>query len=190
MPGVPGPGYLCSSWVYWPAYSSWGGLVRDSRSELIEIMDAHGNFHLTHGPLDFKWKLSGKAGLNISLGSELRKLNGSWCEWYKTRAYWKTGPFKPKWSEQWAWTLDKPYRWGNHEETIIWSGPGEWIVLRRVAGVLCVHYIEQKNCTARFAMWEITRVLSQSGWKSYKRVSWYKIKELFPLSTCFSQWGK
>ena len=88
----------------------------------------------------------------------------------------------------WAVSMDKPYRWGNHEETIIWSGPGEWIVLRRVAGVLCVHYIEQKNCTARFAMWEITRVLSQSGWKSYKRVSSYKIKELLPLSTCFSQW--
>ena len=25
-------------------------------------------------------------------------------------------------------------------------------MLRRVAGVLCVHYIEQKNCTARFAI--------------------------------------
>ena len=47
---------------------------------------------------------------------------------------------------------------GERGGIIIWSGPGGWIVLRRVAGVHCVHYIEQKDCTARFAtggIWEI-----------------------------------
>ena len=33
-----------------------------------------------------------------------------------------------------------------------------WIVLRRVAGVHCVHYIEQKNCTARFGTWAIWEI--------------------------------
>ena len=43
-------------------------------------------------------------------------------------------------------------------EELKWSGPGGWIVLRRVAGV---HYIEEKDCTARFttgAIWEILEV--------------------------------
>ena len=44
--------------------------------------------------------------------------------------------------------------WRNYK----WSGKGGWIVLRRVAGIHCVHYIKQKACTARFAtgaIWEI-----------------------------------
>ena len=47
----------------------------------------------------------------------------------------------------------KPPSWcGTSMEELKWSGPGGgWIVLRRVAGVYCVHYIEQKDCTTRFA---------------------------------------
>ena len=37
------------------------------------------------------------------------------------------------------------------EKLIIWSGPEGRIVLRQVAGVHCVHYMEQKDSTARFA---------------------------------------
>ena len=39
----------------------------------------------------------------------------------------------------------------NHGGIIIWSGPGVWIVLRRVAGVHCVRYIEQKDFMAWLA---------------------------------------
>ena len=48
--------------------------------------------------------------------------------------------------------------WPNHGGIIIWSGPGGWIVLILLAGVYCVHYIGEKDCTARFAtgaIWEI-----------------------------------
>ena len=44
--------------------------------------------------------------------------------------------------------------WRNYK----WSGKGGWIVLRRVVGVHCEHYIGEKDCTARFAtgaLWEI-----------------------------------
>ena len=43
-------------------------------------------------------------------------------------------------------------------EELKWSGTGGWIVLRRVKGVHCVHYIGENDCTARFAtgaIWEI-----------------------------------
>ena len=44
-------------------------------------------------------------------------------------------------------------------EELKWSGTGGLIVLRRLAGVPCVHYIEQKDCTARFATEAIREIL-------------------------------
>ena len=44
------------------------------------------------------------------------------------------------------------------EEELIWSGPGGWIVLRQVAGIHCVNYIGEKDCTARFATWAIWEI--------------------------------
>ena len=32
-----------------------------------------------------------------------------------------------------------------------WSGPGGWIWLTPLTGIGCVHHIEEKDCTARFA---------------------------------------
>ena len=43
------------------------------------------------------------------------------------------------------------------DEEMKWSGPGGWIWFTPVVGIRCAHYIEQKDCTARFAtgaIWE------------------------------------
>ena len=39
----------------------------------------------------------------------------------------------------------------NHGGIIIWSGKGGVFCVKTGGGVHCVHYIEHKDCTARFA---------------------------------------
>ena len=45
----------------------------------------------------------------------------------------------------------------DHGGNIMERSRGGGIVLRRVVGVRCVHYIEEKDCTPRFAIWGYMR---------------------------------
>ena len=40
----------------------------------------------------------------------------------------------------------------------IWSGPGGWKWLTPLTGIGCVHHIEEKDCTARFATGAIREI--------------------------------
>ena len=76
LPAFPIPGYLCSSWVCWPAYSSWGAPAQDFRSELIEKWRKRMVFHIYPMSPWFQAEISRKSW-NESLGLDFRKPNWS-----------------------------------------------------------------------------------------------------------------